>query len=118
MKLSEIFETLHYDRETKKQYKVDTFPGVEHRGDEKKVIEEIKKHCQLALNHPSIIYKGITKQSLGPIFISDPPKGRRSANTKNYVTSYIDDVHPEWQKFPKRAAFIDYDVFREIQESL
>lgn len=70
-------------------------------------IKIAKKECSDILNyytknHHSVIYRG-TRGNYNPAAISDPTKGRRlSANTKNYITLFVDN-NKKWKDYPKRS---------------
>lgn len=51
------------------------------------------------------IYKGISKK-VPDMFISNPPKERKSLTLKGWPHIIIDHLHPSWSHFPKRSESI------------
>lgn len=79
---------------------LEVFASPEEPIDNEATVKIIQTHCKEAINSTPIL-RGM--DDMPNVFISNPPKGRKSANTYNYVTLFIDLIHPEWQKFPKRS---------------
>lgn len=76
----------------------DIFTKLVHDDKFEKIVEE---NCQIALTQNVRIYRGMKLSD--SFFISAPPRNRPSANTFNYVTTFLDNIHPSWKKFPKRS---------------
>lgn len=57
--------------------------------------------CETALGSPPI-FRGM-KSILPDIFVSKPPKNRKAKDLPNFVNLIIDEIHPDWESFPKRS---------------
>jgi hypothetical protein len=70
------------------------------------LLSKIRKDCSDAIaaaktNH--IIYKGMTLNDTGEIWLTNPAlRERKSRNTKNYYTLMFDNL-PSWRDYPKRS---------------
>lgn len=83
---------------------VEVFSELETEFD-KDVLNILLDQCNVAINSTPI-YRGIEQEfnfETPDTFITNPPKGRKSAYTYNFVTLFLDHIHPEWKKFPKRS---------------
>jgi len=66
--------------------------------------EFLKKKWPIAYNSSFTIYRGVEIKSEGYLLYGDSRLTERvSANTDNYYTQIIDNILPEWEKFPKRS---------------
>lgn len=71
---------------------------------EKEFFNGIQKNCKQSIKRAQIgylIYRKILKQNDDFLFLKPSGELRKSANTRNYYTLWINN-HPSWKNYPKR----------------
>jgi hypothetical protein len=80
--------------------------------------EFLEKKCPIAYNSPIKIYRGVETNSMGYLLKGDSRESERvSANTDNYYTLIVDNILPEWKKFPKRSRSFICSTSMEISKA-